>query len=138
MSNIFHQKLTTRRVIQYALPSIVMQVFLSLYSIVDGVFVSRLVGSNALAAINISYPAISLMVALSIMFATGGSAIVAKLLGEKQEQEARRIFTFIILVSLVVGSLLSILVFVALTPLYRPSCYRSSFKSFLSQQAVLI
>ena len=69
-----------RRLLLYALPSIVMMIFMSLYTIVDGYFVSALVGSDALSAVNIVYPVWSLLGAISLMFATGGSALIAEAL----------------------------------------------------------
>ena len=66
-------------------------------------FVSRLVGSNALSAVNIVYPVINLMFACGIMLSTGGSAIVARQIGEKKESEARENFSLIALVSFLVG-----------------------------------
>ncbi len=80
-----------------------MMVFMSLYTIVDGIFVSRLVGSNALSAVNIVYPVINLMFACGIMLSTGGSAIVARQIGEKKEGESRENFSLIALVSFFVG-----------------------------------
>ena len=68
--------------IKFTGPTIIMMVFMSLYTMVDGVFVSNLVGSDALSAINIAYPAMSLVVAVAIMFATGSSAIIASKMGQ--------------------------------------------------------
>ena len=64
--------------LRFALPTIVMMLVLSFYTIVDGIFVARFVGSNALSSINISMPLINIIAGIGIMFATGGSAIVAK------------------------------------------------------------
>ena len=56
MSTSINQNFTTRSLLKFALPSIIMMVFMSCYTIVDGIFVSRFVGSNALSAVNIVYP----------------------------------------------------------------------------------
>ena len=84
--------------LRFAFPTMIMMVFMSLYTIVDGIFVSRLVGTDALSAVNIVYPAISLLIAIGVMLATGGSAIIARKLGEKKEQEAREDFSFLLLI----------------------------------------
>ena len=60
----------------------VMMMFMSCYTIVDGIFISRYLGSEALSAANIVYPVFNLLLAVGIMFATGGSAVVSKKLGE--------------------------------------------------------
>ena len=62
---------------RFALPSMIMMVFMSLYTIVDGIFISRLVGSVALSANNIVYPAVNILMAIGIMLATGGSSLAA-------------------------------------------------------------
>lgn len=62
----------------FALPTTIMMVVMSLYTIVDGVFVSRYVSTNALSSINIVYPVINIVLGISVMLSTGSSAIVAK------------------------------------------------------------
>ena len=94
MTNSIAQKFNVFSLLKFAFPTMVMMVFMSLYTIVDGIFVSRLVGSNALSAVNIVYPVINLMFACGIMLSTGGSAIVARQIGEKKESEARENFSF--------------------------------------------
>ena len=79
----------TAALLRFALPNIAMMVFLSLYTIVDGIFISRYVGTLALSAVNMSYPLNSLQMALGIMLGTGGSAIIARELGEGKERRAR-------------------------------------------------
>ena len=91
--------------LRFALPTIVMMLVLSFYTIVDGIFVARFVGSNALSSINISMPLINIIAGIGIMFATGGSAIVAKEVGEGKEEHARKHFTLIVLASTFVGVL---------------------------------
>lgn len=82
-----------------------MMVFMSLYTIVDGIFISRLVDTNALSAVNIVYPVCSLIIAVGVMLATGGSAVIAKKLGENRTQEARENFSFLLTAGLVLGIL---------------------------------
>ena len=103
MTNSIAQKFNVFSLLKFALPTMVMMVFMSLYTIVDGIFVSRLVGSNALSAVNIVYPVINLLFAFGIMLSTGGSANVARQLGEKKETEAQENFSLIALVSVLVG-----------------------------------
>lgn len=76
--------------IRFAFPTMVMMIFMGLYTIVDTIFVSRFVNTNALSALNIVCPVINLTVGLGTMLAAGGSAIVAAKMGQGREQEARR------------------------------------------------
>ncbi|MBR2394210.1 MAG: hypothetical protein IKA98_01725, partial [Candidatus Methanomethylophilaceae archaeon] len=78
-----------RKTISFALPSIVMMLFISSYSLVDGAFVSNLIGTDALASLNILMPLASVMTGIGFMFATGGSAYVANLLGKGEVARAR-------------------------------------------------
>ena len=74
----------TLSLIKLAFPSMVMMVFMGLYTIMDTIFVARFVDTNALSSINIVCPVINIIVGLGTMLATGGSAIVAKKIGERK------------------------------------------------------
>ena len=112
MSNSLGKKITFLNLIKLTLPTVIMMIFFSLYTIIDGIFVSRFIGSNALSAINIVFPILSLLIGISIMLATGGSAIVAKLMGEGKEREARESFTLITLTSIISGIVIAIFCFI--------------------------
>lgn len=115
--NAISRELSFPELFRFALPSIVMMMFLSLYTIVDGLFVSRFVGSDALSAVNIAWPLISLINAIGIMFASGGSAIVARQMGEGQEKEANHSFSLIALANVLLGSSIAGLCLIFLEPL---------------------
>lgn len=104
--------------LRFALPTVVMMIFMSLYTIVDGAFISQFVGPDALAAVNIVYPLVSLVLAVGVMLATGGSAVVARKLGEGRADEARQNFTLLVLV----GALLGLLFLLLGLPLLEPIC----------------
>ena len=78
VDNSLQRKITLTSLIRYTFPTVVMMIFFSFYTIIDGMFISRFVGANALSATNIVFPIINLILGVGIMFATGGSAIVAK------------------------------------------------------------
>ena len=69
------------RLLRFTLPSIVTMVIASLYSVVDGLFVSNLVGDMALSAVNIAFPIAMIIRAIGFMLGTGGSAVVARTVG---------------------------------------------------------
>ena len=81
------------RLMRSSVPLIGMMVLISLYSIVDGLFVSNLVGTTAFAALNLIWPALGLVGALGLMVGTGGAALVSKTFGEGDEALARRYFS---------------------------------------------
>lgn len=104
MSHAISRRFHARELLTFALPSMVMMIFLSLYTIVDGFFVSRFVGTDALSAVNITYPLTSVFVALGVMFATGGSAAIARLLGEGRQEDACRGLSLIFLAAVGLGT----------------------------------
>ena len=101
--NALERQFTAASLLRFALPNIVMMVFLSLYTIVDGMFISRYVGTLALSAVNMSYPLTSLQLAMGIMLGTGGSAVIARELGEGKRDQARQDFTFVVAAAAAVG-----------------------------------
>ena len=90
------------------MPSIVMNGFLSLYIIVDGYFVARFTGKTEFAAVNLIMPVLNILGTIGYMFGVGGSALIAKALGEKEQDRANRLFSLIVLVSFWVGVLLMV------------------------------
>ncbi len=95
--------------IKFALPSMVMMLFMGLYTIVDTVFVARFVDTNALSSINIVCPVINVIVGLGTMLATGGSAVVAKKMGSGKTEEARSNFTLIIITGIIIGLVITVM-----------------------------
>ena len=101
--NAYEKPVTLKNIFKFAVPTIAMTIFMSFYTMVDGLFVSNLIGTDALSAINLTAPLIQLVTAVSTMLATGGSAVIMKKMGEQKTEEAREDFTFLILVNVVVG-----------------------------------
>ncbi len=107
--NAYNKPVTLRNILKFAVPTIAMSVFMSFYTMVDGLFVSNLIGTSALSAINLTAPVIQVVTAISTMLATGGSAVIMKKMGEQKPEEAREDFTFLILVNVVVGLVMTML-----------------------------
>ncbi len=99
---------TYTKLIRFTLPSIVMMIFTSIYSVVDGLFVSNLVGENALSAVNIIFPVSMILSAAGFMLGSGGSAVVARTMGEGKPDLANRYFSMIVLVTLALGMAFSV------------------------------
>ena len=93
---------------RFVMPSIAMMVFISIYGIVDGVFVSNFAGELPFAALNLIFPLIMILGSVGFMLGTGGNAVVSKALGEGDTQRANRIFSMLIYTTIVVGLALSL------------------------------
>ena len=119
MSQSISQKFTPVTLLKFAFPSVVMMIFMSCYTIVDGIFISRYLGSNALSAANIAYPPFNLLFAIGIMIATGGSAVVSKKLGEGHKEVALRDFSFLTAVGVVASILFLFVILTFQNPLCR-------------------
>ena len=96
----FEKKLSYPQFLWYLVPSVLNMIFLSFYTTIDGFFVSKYAGSDALAGINIVIPITCVIFGVSVMLATGAGAIIGERLGQKREREANEIFSFICLVLL--------------------------------------
>ncbi len=107
---------TTKKLLNFCLPSIIMMVFTSIYGVVDGLFVSNYAGDTAFSAVNFIMPLLMIFGGLGFMFGTGGSAIVAKTLGEGKKDKANEYFTMIICVNAMVGVVLAVTGFIFLRP----------------------
>lgn len=99
---------TYKKLFRYVLPSILMMIFTSLYSIVDGFFVSNFVGKTAFAAVNFMMPLLMGISTISYMLGTGGSAIVSKTLGEGNKELAHKYFSMIVYATIILGSIFSL------------------------------
>ena len=110
---------TYQKLLNFVLPSIVMMVFTSIYGVVDGLFVSNYAGKTAFAAINLVMPFIMVLGGMGFMIGTGGTALVAKVLGEGEKKEANRYFSMMVLVTLLLGVALSVVGVIFMRPVSR-------------------
>lgn len=97
------------RLIRFVLPSIAMMIFVSIYGVVDGLFVSNFVGKTPFAAINLIMPLLIIMGAVGFMLGTGGTAIVAKTMGVGDKKLANEYFSLLIYATIVSGVVLALL-----------------------------
>ncbi|MBE7084778.1 MAG: MATE family efflux transporter [Clostridiales bacterium] len=97
-----------RKLLKFVLPSVVMMVFVSIYGIVDGLFVSNFVGGTPFAALNLIFPLIMILGAIGFMLGVGGNAVVSKLLGERKDEKANEIFSMLVYTTAVLGAVLAV------------------------------
>ena len=102
------QNMSLGKLIVFVLPTIIALLISSVYSIVDGVFVSNVGGTTAFAAINQVSPIFLIVASIGFMFGTGGTALVSKVQGEGDPERARRIFSLLTYVLIGIGIILSI------------------------------
>ncbi|WP_172137097.1 MATE family efflux transporter [Adlercreutzia sp. ZJ473] len=107
------------QLLRYAAPSIAMMIFTSVYGIVDGLFVSNFAGKTALAAVNWAMPILMVLSSVGFMIGAGGSAIVAKTRGERDDERANRYFSLLVYATLAIGVALAVAGAFVLRPLYQ-------------------
>ena len=119
------------KLLRFVLPSIVMMIFTSIYGVVDGLFVSNFAGKTSFAAINLVMPFIMVLGGIGFMIGTGGTALVAKVMGEGDAEKANRYFSMMLLFTVLVGAVLTALgllfmrpvaLFLGATEQMLPSC----------------
>ncbi len=108
---------TYGRLIRFVIPSIIMMIFTSIYGVVDGFFVSNVVGKTQFTAVNLIMPFLMIFGGIGFMIGTGGSAIVSRTLGMGDRERANRIFSMIVYVSIAVGVILTVIGIVFLRPI---------------------
>lgn len=108
---------TYKKLLRFCISPIIMMVFTSIYGVIDGLFVSNFVGKVPFAAINLVMPFIMILGGVGFMIGTGGSALVAKTLGEGNKTAANRYFTMMILLTAISGIILSVVGIVFMRPI---------------------
>ena len=108
---IYNKEINIKNVLIFTIPTMIRMIFISMYSIVDGIVVSNYVGSVGLSAINIVYPVLNVCMALSFMLGTGSNAIIGKKLGEGKREEACSFMTLTVVVNVIAIIVLTILFF---------------------------
>lgn len=106
-----------KKLIRFVIPSVCMMIFTSVYSVVDGFFVSNYAGKTPFAALNLIYPLLMMLAALGFMIGTGGSAVVSKALGEGKKKEANKYFSMLVYSAIIGGIIISILGLIFLKPI---------------------
>ncbi|MDB8552794.1 MATE family efflux transporter [Turicibacter sanguinis] len=106
-----------KKLIRFTLPSITMMVFTSLYGVIDGLFISNIVGSQPFAAVNLIMPVLMIFGAFGFMIGTGGSALIAKTLGEGEKELANEYFSLLVYISIICGIALSIIGLIFIRPI---------------------
>lgn len=107
------------RLMRFTIPSIIMMAFTSVYGVVDGFFVSNLVGKTPFAAVNFIWPFLMILGAVGFMFGAGGGALIAKTLGEGKHEKAQRLFSMFVYVTAGCGIGIGILGMLLIRPVAR-------------------
>ena len=110
-------RFTFIKLLRFTIPTIVMLIFTSIYNVVGGFFVSNYVGKAAFSAVNFIMLFLLMLGAIGFMFGTGGSALIAKTMGEGDTEKPNRIFSLIVYVSVLFGIVIAMLGFIFLRSL---------------------
>lgn len=108
---------TSKKLIKFTLPTIIMMIFTSIYGVVDGLFISNVVKGNAFAAVNLIMPVMMIIGTIGFMFGTGGSAMISKTLGEGEKEKANRYFSMLIYLEIILGIIFTIIGLIFLKPI---------------------
>mgnify|MGYP002524153418 CR=1 FL=1 len=108
---------TYGKLLKFTFPSIIMMVFTSIYGVVDGFFISNFAGAEPFAAINIVMPFLMIFGAVGFMFGTGGSALVAYLLGVGDHKKANETFSLMVYLLIGIGAVLMVIGLIFLEPI---------------------
>ena len=108
---------TYAKLLRFTAPSVIMMIFTSIYGVVDGIFVSNFVGKTPFAALNLVYPVLMILGAFGFMIGTGGTALVAKTLGQGRRETANQYFSLMVYAAILGGAVISLAGFVFLRPL---------------------
>lgn len=109
---------TYRKLISYAMPSIIMLIIISVYVMVDGFFIANFVGTQQFAAVNFVLPMLIILGTVGFVFGIGGGALIGKKIGEKQLEKANEIFTLFVAISIIIGVILTVLGFFLIKPVF--------------------
>lgn len=107
---------TYKKLIKFTIPTILMMIFTSIYGVVDGLFISNCVGSDSFAAVNLIMPVLMILGTIGFMFGTGGSALVAKTLGNGEKEKANQYFSMLIYLLIILGGIFTIIGLVLVKP----------------------
>ena len=110
-------RFTYKKLLRYTFPAVIMLVFTSIYGVVDGFFVSNFVGKIPFAAVNFIMPVLMMLGSIGFMFGAGGSALIAKTIGEKKSDKANEIFSLLIYVSILISIVLTVLAILFIRPI---------------------
>lgn len=110
---------TYKRLLKFAWPSILMMIFTSIYGVVDGFYISNYVGKDAFTAVNLVWPALMILGVLGFMMGSGGSALVGKTLGERNNQRANELFSLLVYFSIISGLIIGVISIIYLEDIVR-------------------
>ena len=114
-----NEHFTFKKLLRISLGPILMMVCISIYSVVDGLFVSNFCEAEAFTGLNLIFPAVFIVGGLGLMFGTGGSALIGKLLGENKKEEAGKVLTNVCIAAFIIGVTISTIAGIFIEPIAR-------------------
>ena len=111
--------LTIKKILKVTIFPIIMMIFTSLYSIVDGLFISNFANKSSFAAVNLVMPFIMIIGSIGFMMGAGGTALVSRYLGQGEKDKANNSFSLIVYATIVMGIIISLLGFFFIVPIIK-------------------
>lgn len=119
MDSVLNQHFTFRKLIAYTFPTVIMMIATSIYTIIDGLFISNAVNDTAFAGVNFVFPIVYVIGVIGFMFGNGGAALVSKRFGQGKFQEGNEIFSFLMVCLAIIGAVLGLISFFAVDPIIK-------------------
>lgn len=119
MDSVLNQHFTFRKLIAYTFPTVIMMIATSIYTIIDGLFISNAVNDTAFAGVNFVFPIVYVIGVIGFMFGTGGAALVSKRFGQGKFQEGNEIFSLLMVCLAIIGAVLGLISFFAVDPIIK-------------------
>ena len=119
MDNNLTKRHDAKSLLLFAMPTIIMMVFMSLYTMVDGIFVANFVSPDALAGLNLVIPSLSVLCSLAVLISAGGSVVISRKLGEGKNTEAQEDLSLIVLLTVAFGVIVTALALVFADPILK-------------------
>ena len=119
MDNTLHQHFTYKKLLAYTFPTIIMMIATSVYTVVDGLFISNVVGDTAFSGVNFVFPVVYVLGVFGFMFGTGGSALVSKRFGQGRFEEGNQIFSMLVYITAIIGVIFGVAAFFLIDPIVK-------------------
>ena len=120
---------TYGKIFHIVIGPVLMMIFSSFYSVVDGIFLSNYAGDGAFSGVNLIFPYIMILGGVGFMLGTGGTALVSKTLGEKKKEEASSYFSLVVYATIVIGALFIVFGYFTVEPFVKMMASLSSMNT---------
>lgn len=116
-NDLFEKVPISKAYFKLSLPVVLSMVISLVYNMVDTFFVAQTQNTNLVAGVSLCAPIFTLMIALGDIFSIGGSSVISRLFGQKQDEEGKNVSDFCFYGAIVCGILVSLIMMIARKPI---------------------